>query len=100
MPVDRMTQIIYEALQDYPHAKVHWEHEFIGVTQDDEKVIVSTEYHDQKKIFTADFLLGCDGGRSGVRRALFGRNFPGHTWDTQIVATNVSKAPSIRDRNA
>jgi hypothetical protein len=25
-----------------------------------------------------------------VRRALFGEEFPGFTWDAQIVATNVS----------
>lgn len=39
----------------------------------------------------ADFVVGCDGGNSGVRKCLFpGRaNFPGFTWEEQIVATNV-----------
>lgn len=89
MPVDRLTEIVYEELQKYPNAKVHWQHRFTGFTQDEEQVYISTEYNGQPKTFTADFLLGCDGGRSGVRKSLFGRNFPGHTWDVQIVATNV-----------
>lgn len=96
MPVDQLTQIIYEALQKYPTARVHWKHRFTGFVQDDKQVVISTEHAGQTTSFTADFLLGCDGGQSGVRKALFGRNFPGHTWDVQIVATNVSAAPSVQ----
>ncbi|OQU98878.1 FAD binding domain-containing protein [Cladophialophora immunda] len=89
MPVDQMIQIIYEALQKYPIAKVHWRHKFTGFEQDKEQVVIFTEYEGQTRTFKADFLLGCDGARSGVRKALFGRHFPGHTWDVQIVATNL-----------
>lgn len=45
----------------------------------------------QKRKWTADFVVGCDGGNSSVRRLMFGSgNFPGFTWEEQIVATNVS----------
>ncbi|KAK4040452.1 hypothetical protein C8A01DRAFT_15696 [Parachaetomium inaequale] len=38
----------------------------------------------------ADYVVGCDGANSMVRRKLFGEMvFPGFTWDRQIVATNV-----------
>lgn len=37
-----------------------------------------------------DWIVGCEGANSGVRRSLFGSSFPGKTWDAQIVATNVS----------
>lgn len=38
----------------------------------------------------ADYVVGCDGANSTVRRKLFGEmEFPGFTWDKQIVATNV-----------
>ena len=40
----------------------------------------------------ADYVVGCDGANSIVRRSLFGKGdegFPGKTWDEQIVATNV-----------
>lgn len=96
LPVDQVTQIIYEELQKYPSAKVHWQHKFTGFTQDQSSVTIETTLNNgQTKTFTADFLIGCDGGRSGVRRALFGRVFPGHTWDQQIVATNVRFESSI-----
>lgn len=94
LPVDQLAQITYEELQKYPNARLYWKHKFTGFTQDEKQVTISTEHNGQPKTFTADFLIGCDGGRSGVRRALFGRNFPGHTWDVQIVATNVRVRPS------
>ncbi|KIW95655.1 uncharacterized protein Z519_04240 [Cladophialophora bantiana CBS 173.52] len=89
LPVDKLSMLLYEDLKKYPTAKVFWEHNFTGLTQDAEQVIISTEHNGQTKTFTADFLVGCNGGQSGVRRALFGRRFPGHTWEHQIVATNV-----------
>ncbi|KAK4182432.1 para-nitrophenol 4-monooxygenase [Podospora australis] len=36
----------------------------------------------------ADYIVGCDGANSIVRRSLFGDEFPGFTWDAQIIATN------------
>ncbi|KAK1072860.1 hypothetical protein LTR33_010140 [Friedmanniomyces endolithicus] len=39
--------------------------------------------------YTADYIVGCDGGNSTVRRLMHGqRNFPGFSWDVPIVATN------------
>ncbi|GAB1317055.1 hypothetical protein MFIFM68171_07265 [Madurella fahalii] len=38
----------------------------------------------------ADYVVGCDGANSIVRRRLFGDEvYPGYTWKEQIVATNV-----------
>ena len=40
--------------------------------------------------FEGDYVYGCDGANSNVRRCLLGDlNFPGKTRDEQIVATNV-----------
>jgi 2-polyprenyl-6-methoxyphenol hydroxylase-like FAD-dependent oxidoreductase len=37
-----------------------------------------------------DYVVGCDGANCTVRRRLFGEmEFPGFTWEEQIVATNV-----------
>lgn len=42
-----------------------------------------------RKTYTSDYIVGCDGGNSTVRRLMFGaRNFPGFSWDVQVVATN------------
>ncbi|CAK7239191.1 MAG: hypothetical protein STHCBS139747_000620 [Sporothrix thermara] len=38
--------------------------------------------------FEADYVVGCDGANSIVRRSLFGDEYPGKTWDAQIIATN------------
>ncbi|KAM5343928.1 hypothetical protein ACJ41O_012465 [Fusarium nematophilum] len=41
------------------------------------------------KRLEADYVVGCDGASSQVRRALFGElDFPGKTWDQQIIASN------------
>lgn len=42
------------------------------------------------KSHEADYIVGCDGANSIVRRNLFGDMvFPGFTWDKQIVATSM-----------
>lgn len=38
----------------------------------------------------AEWVVGCDGGSSTVRKALFGRSFSGQTFEQQIVVQNVS----------
>lgn len=81
MPVDQLAQIVKEDLRKYPEATVYWKHKFTGFAQKEEQVVIYTEDEGQTKTFTADFLLSCNGGHSRVRRALFGRNFPGYTWD-------------------
>jgi len=44
----------------------------------------------------ADYVIGCDGANSKVRRSLFGDwNFPGFTWGEQIVATNLCPLNSL-----
>lgn len=66
----------------------------IGGTEDDAaQAWTETENSEtgERTRHTADFLVGCDGGNSAVRRLMFGPgHFPGFTWDEQIVATNVS----------
>ena len=43
----------------------------------------------KKQRMEGDFVLGCDGGGSVVRKGLFGKSFPGYTWPMQLVAVNV-----------
>lgn len=37
----------------------------------------------------ADYVIGCDGAASAVRRSLFGRNWPGQTFDCKFIVQNV-----------
>ncbi|KAK5311057.1 hypothetical protein LTR93_011844 [Exophiala xenobiotica] len=40
------------------------------------------------KELLADYVVGCDGANSLIRSSLLGDDFPGSTWDLQIIATN------------
>ena len=44
----------------------------------------------EKARYEADYVVGCDGGRSAVRHALFGRDWPGLTHDCHLLVQNVS----------
>jgi len=69
---------------------VRWKHKVVGVGQDGEKAWVECETPEGRKRVEGGYIVGCDGANSAVRRGLFGEEFPGFTWDAQIIATNVS----------
>jgi len=51
---------------------------------------VEVETPEGRKVIVGDYVLGCDGANSQVRRSLFGDlNYPGETLESQIIATNV-----------
>ena len=64
----------------------------MGVEQDEGGVtaIVDVGEGQEKVRIKGDYLVGADGASSGVRTALFGKEYPGETLPQQIVATNVS----------
>ncbi|THY10841.1 FAD binding domain-containing protein [Aureobasidium pullulans] len=70
--------------------QVSWEHRVLNVEQDDSKVSIKVQTPDEnEKTIEADYVVGCDGANSVVRKSLFGEDFPGFTWNQkQIVATN------------
>ncbi len=74
---------------------IKWEHKVVQVEQDEGKAWAEVETKEGKKIFEADYIIGCDGANSQVRKCLFGNEFPGFTWDSQIIATNVRPPPSL-----
>lgn len=78
--------------------QVSWEHRVLNVQQTESKAWVKVQTPTEKeKIIEADYVVGCDGANSIVRKSLFGEEFPGFTWNQkQIVATNVSNANDSR----
>lgn len=95
LPLDKLGNVIYKHLQEQPTAKISWKHKVTAVGQDEEKAWVEVEGEDGTQRLEADYVVGCDGANSQVRRSLFGDlNFPGKTWQEQIVATNVSRSSS------
>jgi 2-polyprenyl-6-methoxyphenol hydroxylase-like FAD-dependent oxidoreductase len=90
MPLAQLDQLLYRHAMALPNVDIRFNHKVVDIGQDTEKAWVEVDTPQGSRRFTAQYLVGCDGASSAVRRKLFGdRDFPGWTWDKQIVATNV-----------
>ncbi|KAM5374836.1 hypothetical protein ACJZ2D_006330 [Fusarium nematophilum] len=98
-PLDKLGPLLLKHALRLPNLRVHWSQEVLTVGQDDASAWVKAKTPQGEKELVADYVVGCDGARSIVRRQLFGEDFPGFTWDEQIVATNVSPSPSAPSSN-
>lgn len=89
-----LSKIMMKRLEALRNVDIKWSHKVTGIGQDENEAWVdveSTQEGGEKapSRFHADYIVGCDGASSQIRKSLFGENFPGFTWDKQIVATNV-----------
>ena len=91
LPINLLSRLLKEELDQWPSATIKWKHRITAAGQDEDKAWVDVDTPEGAKRLTADYLIGCDGANSVVRQSLHGRNFPGHTWDGQLVATNVMR---------
>ncbi|KFY95304.1 hypothetical protein V500_02857 [Pseudogymnoascus sp. VKM F-4518 (FW-2643)] len=90
LPLDKLGRVLSDHLKAQPTSSIKWQHKVTSIGQDAGKAWVLVETPEGPKRFEADYIVGCDGANSQLRRSLFGDlNFPGKTWDEQIVATNV-----------
>src|SRR3569833_603426 len=90
LPLHRLGKILETAALAQPTVKIHYGHKVTDIGQDESKAWVKVDTPTGPQTFDADYIVGCDGANSKIRRCLFGDGvFPGHTWDEQIVATNV-----------
>jgi 2-polyprenyl-6-methoxyphenol hydroxylase-like FAD-dependent oxidoreductase len=91
LPLDKLGKILYDHLKGQLTSTIEWQHKVTSIGQDKDKAWVVVETPTGLKQLEADYIIGCDGANSQIRRSLFGDlTFPGKTWDEQIVATNVS----------
>ncbi|MCJ1416208.1 hypothetical protein MMC32_002543 [Xylographa parallela] len=91
LPINKLDEILLSHAEKNSKICLKWGHRVVDVGQDENSawVIVKKQDGTQTRI-SGDFLIGCDGGTSQVRKSLFGdKNFPGMTWDVQFVATDV-----------
>lgn len=89
LPLGKLCALIKEHLDRRPNAEIKYMHKVSKIDQTEAFARVYAETPDGEQSFDADYIVGCDGASSQIRRALFGDDFPGRTWDEQIVATNV-----------
>lgn len=93
LPLSQLGQLLLEHGSKLPNLKYLFNRRVVRIGQDDSKAWVHTvdTNTDEESCLEADYVVGCDGANSIIRRSLFGDwEFPGRTWDEQIVATNVS----------
>lgn len=89
---DKLAAIVHAELQKYASTEINYGHEVIALGEDEVHnsawVDVQTPHGSQR--LTADYVIGCDGGNSTIRRLLFGPNsMTGFTWGTQLMAADV-----------
>ena len=92
MPLKDLDQLLYRKVKEQSNVKVLFSHRVVDVGQDNDSAWVDVEAGSEKKRYQAEYVVGCDGASSIVRKKLLGegdKGFPGWTWDKQIVATNV-----------
>jgi 2-polyprenyl-6-methoxyphenol hydroxylase-like FAD-dependent oxidoreductase len=73
---------------------VNFGHRVIDVRQDGEKAWAVVEAkapeRSESTVYEGDYVIGCDGGKSVVRKCLFGRHWPGQTFESRLLVQNVS----------
>lgn len=80
----KLSTIAYQALQDYPNVRVLFGHRCTGFTQDADGVTVALSTPDGDNEIRASFLVGTDGARSTVRKAMQ-VEFEGFTWPERFL---------------
>jgi 2-polyprenyl-6-methoxyphenol hydroxylase-like FAD-dependent oxidoreductase len=98
LPLDRLDVLLLKHFLAVPGNEILWNHKVVSIDQDEDEARVHVETPEGKKTFGADYVVGCDGANSQIRRSLFGDlNYPGETLQKQIIATNVSVWPKTAD---
>ena len=90
----RLTPILLEKLKAYPHAEVRFSYEFIGLTQHPDEVTVQARHPQGDTKLRARWVIGADGGKSPVRKAVQ-IGFDGYTWPERysVVSTTFDFEP-------
>ena len=82
----RLTPILLEKLRAFSHAEVRFSTQVLDATAHGDAVTVKT----RGGAFEAPWLVGCDGGRSAVRR-LMDTEFEGFTWPERFVVISTTQ---------
>ena len=84
----KLTRVAAGMLEDYAHAPIRYEARVTGAAQTDAGVTVKFDTPGGPEEITADYLIGCDGSRSAVRKST-GIAFEGFTYPEQFVTASV-----------
>jgi 3-(3-hydroxy-phenyl)propionate hydroxylase len=85
----RLTPIIHEKLKTCAGVEVRFSHEVADVAQNADGVTVTASTPGGRERFEAGWLVGCDGGRSAVRKCA-GVEFEGYTWPERFLVASTT----------
>lgn len=94
-PLGEMIKIMYRHCMERGRGliEVKFNLEVTSVGQDENTAWVDVDIKGsgstEQARFSADYVVGCDGASSAVRRSLFGRTWPGQTLPYRFVVQNV-----------
>jgi 3-(3-hydroxy-phenyl)propionate hydroxylase len=83
----RLTPIQLDLIRHETDADVRFDHAVTGVEQRGDRVLVHVDAGGEARTIEASWLVGADGGRSAVRKAL-GVEFEGFTWPEQFLVVS------------
>ncbi|KAK5135622.1 hypothetical protein LTR08_005102 [Meristemomyces frigidus] len=100
LQLGEMIRIMYNHCMDPAKGKglidIRFNHRVTGTGQDETRhkawvdVDIDSAGSDTRhERLEADYIIGCDGASSAVRKSLFGNDWPGQTWDCRFVVQNV-----------
>ncbi len=80
----KLARILYDRIRPLEHVQVHFGAEAVGLEMTRDKVILTTKNAHEQESTTGNYLVGADGGRSFVRKALR-IPFEGFTWEERFL---------------
>jgi 3-(3-hydroxy-phenyl)propionate hydroxylase len=83
----KLTRILHDELGRNAHCRIEFGQRVVGVEQDSDAVHVTLERDRSSERRSGRWLIGADGARSDVRRAL-GIEFPGFTWPERFLVVS------------
>lgn len=89
--VHLLSNLLLEKVQQHPSAEALMSHPVTAVGQDESQAWVDVQLKEGSKRLYGDYVVGCDGAKSAVRKSLYSDvEFLGYTWKQQLVVTNAS----------
>ena len=79
-----LNKVLHRILAETPHVDVRFSHEVLDAQQDGDTASVRVRTPDGEETLAGRYVIGADGARSNVRRAL-DISFSGFTWEQKIV---------------
>jgi len=102
---NKLASIVQTKLEMHENAEIKWGHEVMALGEDQSRDSAWIDVRTSQGLerLEADYVVGCDGGDSTVRKLLLGPgSMAGFTWEKQLLAADVctSAFPTYCQRTA